>query len=289
MFSKAAPFGLWHPMPAYAELGLRPVLCSVPEVEDWGQFCAVSGLRTANGEVLPAALTLDCGQNRLGLKAYDLERVAPLTQLFNLTLLLGQVSGDESAMARQVETFDNMCGKFPGRPASIANSSAIFLETNPLYDVVRPGFALYGGNPTPGRSNPMRPVVRLEAQIIQVRIIEPGQTVGEKTRWTAKGPRRIAMIAAGLADGIPASLTRGDNHSGGFALVQGQRCPFISDIAMDFSIIDVSDATYLERGEVVEIFGTDTTIDDFATEAGMSGYEILTHLGRRCHRRYLRF
>ena len=55
---------------------------------------------------------------------------------------------------------------------------------------------------------------------------------------------------------------------------------------MDYSTLDVTDATYLERGEKIELIGKTITIDDFAAQAGMSGPEILTHLGRRCHRRY---
>jgi len=273
----------------FADFQLRPVLGSVPQMEDWGQFCATSGKRAADGSLLKAALQLDTGVNQLGLKACDLERADHLAPLFDVTLLLGQLAiADNDLAERQIEAFDAMRARYPGKPASIANSAAIFLDTNPpLYELVRPGYALYGGNPVPGRPNPMRPVVKLEAQIVQVRVLEPGQGVGEEQRWIAKGPRRIIMVAAGLADGIPAGLTRNEKNRGGEALVQGTRCPYVSKIAMDYSVIDVSDATYLERGEWVELIGKTVTIDEFAAAAaGLSGYEILTRLGQRAHRRY---
>jgi alanine racemase len=275
--------------PAYAEWALRPLLCSVPEIEDWGQYCATSGKRAKHGGALQAGLHVDCGLNRLGLKAYDRERAEHLAPLFDLTLLLGELAtgANPGFIENQIDAFEAIRLRFPNVPASIANSAALFLDCNPpLYDLVRPGYALYGGNPVAGRQNPMRPVIKLEAQIIQVRILEPGQGLGEDQLWRAKGPRRIAIISAGLADGIPASLTKNTKHSGGGALVQGKLCPFIGGIAMDHAVIDVSDAAYVERGDIVELIGPALDIDDFALHAGLSGYEVLVELGRRCHRRY---
>lgn len=282
-------FGNGH---VYADHALRPVLCSVPEMEDFGQFCATSGRRWPDGSKLKAALHLDIGPHLLGLGPYDLERAAHLAPLFEVALLLAELAKSsaeaqaEAFAERQIETFDAMRAQFRDVPASIANSAAIFHDANPLYDLVRPGYALYGGNPAPGRPNPMRPVIKLEAQIIQLRILEPGTRIGEDQAWIAKGPRRIAMIAAGLADGVPAGLTDNPRRSGGAALALGRRCPFIGPIGMDYSTLDVTDATYLERGEKIELIGKTITIDDFAARAGMSGAEVLAHLGRRCHRRY---
>lgn len=230
---------------AYADHALRPVLGSVPEMEDFGQFCATSGRRWPDGSRLKAALRLDAGRRQLGLGGYDLDRADHLAPLFDVTLLLGELArhcvtgigvtgiGDADFTERQIDAFDSMRARYPGRAASIANSAAIFLDSIPLYDLVRPGYALYGGNPTPGRPNPMRPVVKLEAQIIQLRILEPGMRIGEDQAWMAKGPRRIAMIAAGLGDGLPFALTDNKRRSGGAALVQGRRCPFVGPIAMD--------------------------------------------------------
>ncbi|WP_036257307.1 alanine racemase [Methylocapsa aurea] len=274
--------------PLFADFDLAPVLCSVPEIEDWGQYCAVTGRRAPKGGLLPAAFRLETGLNQLGLKPYDLEHGIHLSHLFDVKLVMTQLARaeHEAMIAKQIEKFEIMRTRLPNARASIANSGAIFLEANPLYDVVRPGYALYGGNPAPGRPNPMKPVIRLESQVIQVRILEPGERVGDDQGWAARGPRRISTISAGTADGIPQSLTKTKNGAGGVAIVQGKRCPYIGGVGMDLVAVDTSDSGYVERGDIVELIGPSITIDDFAAAAGISGYEVLTRLGQRCHRRY---
>lgn len=148
--------------PLYADFNLIPVLCSVPEIEDFGQYCAVSRRRTREGGLLPAALRLETGLNQLGLKPYDLEHGGRLSHLFDVRLIMTQLARAKHAavITKQIERFEVMRTiKYAHVPASIAHSGAIFLESNPLYDLVRPGYALYGGNPVPGQPNPMKPVV----------------------------------------------------------------------------------------------------------------------------------
>jgi alanine racemase len=274
--------------PLYADFNLAPVLCSVPEIEDWGQYCAVSKRRTKDGGLLPAAFRFETGLNQLGLKPYDLEHGIHLSHLFEVKLVMTQLANARQAatITKQLEKFETMRARLPGVPASVAHSGAIFLENNSLYDIVRPGYALYGGNPVPGRPNPMKPVVRLEAQVIQVRILEPGERVGEDQGWVARGPRRISTISAGLADGIPRSLTKTKKGSGGHVISQGQQCAYIGGVGMDIVNVDTSDSGYVERGDIVELIGPSITIDDFAGFAGISGYEVLTSIGQRCHRKY---
>src|SRR5258708_4945296 len=114
------------------------------------------------------------------------------------------------------------------------NSSGIYLGASTHCDLVRPGMALYGANPTPGRDNPMRPVVELKGRIVQVRNVPRGQTVGYGAKWTAKRAARIAVVAVGYADGYPraASATDGGT-SGGEAIVGGKRCRLAGRISMD--------------------------------------------------------
>ncbi len=275
--------------PLYADFNLIPVLCSVPEIEDFGQYCAVTKRRTAEGSLLPAAFRLETGLHQLGLKPYDLEHGSHLSHLFDVRLIMTQLARTkhEALITKQIERFEAMRTlKYAHVPASIAHSGAIFLEANPLYDLVRPGYALYGGNPVPGRPNPMKPVVRLESQVLQVRILEPGERVGEDQSWVARGPRRISTISAGFGDGIPQNLTKAKNGAGGFVIAQGKRCPYIGSVEMDFVAVDTSDSGYVERGDIVELIGPTLTIDDFALAAGITGYEALTRLSQRCHRRY---
>jgi alanine racemase len=116
--------------------------------------------------------------------------------------------------------------------------------------------------------------------------LKPGERVGEDQSWVARGPHRICTISTGFADGVPQGLTRTKSGAGGFVVSQGKKCPYIGGVGMDLVAVDTSDSGYVERGDMVELIGKTITIDDFATAAGMTGYEALTRLGPRCHRRY---
>ena len=111
---------------------------------------------------------------------------------------------------QQIRQFREIRSLFRGISSSLANSSGIFLDASTYCDLVRPGIALYGGNPTPGKPNPMRPVIDLKARILQVRNLPKGAAVGYGSTWTARRDSRIAVIAAGYADGIIAR--RGDHR-----------------------------------------------------------------------------
>lgn len=282
--------------PAYAQHKLRPVLGSVPEIEEWLQFAALFGGRApGGGDALAAALQIDTGMNRLGLKAHDLDAAEQLTQDLNITLMLSHFAwsgkANDAKNEKQIEMFNQMRMRWLDVPASMANSAGVFLDQSPLYDLVRPGYALYGGNPTPGRANPMRNVVRLEAKIVQIHDAAAGETVGYDGRWTTKKRSRLAVIDAGYADGIPCGAmgtdARGaEARSGGEAIVSGRRCPFVGRVSMDLTVIDVSDAERVQRGDMVELIGPNITIDELAGRAGTIGYEILTNLGPRFYRRY---
>ena len=118
---------------------------------------------------------------------------------------------------RQIEAFRQVRILYRGIPASLANSSGIFLGDAAHCDMVRPGVALYGVNPTPGQSNPMRPVIELQAHIVQVRNVPRGETVGYDAAWTAKRATRIAVVAVGYADGYLRAASASDDRPGGNA------------------------------------------------------------------------
>ncbi|WP_026606413.1 alanine racemase [Methylocapsa acidiphila] len=279
--------------PAYAAYDLRPVLASIPEIEEWLQFIAFSGAlaRTGDGPP-PAALQIDTGMNRLGLKGDDLDAAEQIIGQMNISLVLSHLvwtgHGDAGGAVVQIDAFERMRARWFDLPASMANSAGVFLDRHPLYNMVRPGYALYGGNPTPGRPNPMRSVVRLEAKILQIHQAAPGESVGYDAGSTVKGARRLATISAGYADGIPHSTTACDARPGGQAIVRGRRCPFVGSVSMDLIVIDVSEVGDAQRGDMVELIGPTITIDEVAARSGTIGYEILTKLGRRFYRRYTR-
>ncbi len=266
---------------------LRPVLGSPDEIADWSAFVAATGVP---GE---AAIHVDTGMNRLGLPLEAARELArdPGALAFRPSLLMSHFVESETegspVTARQLRAFDAARSWFPGIAGSLANSSGIFLGEAARHDMVRPGYALYGGNPLPGRPNPMRPVVTLEARIVQVREIGAGETVGYNSGWTARSPRRLATVPVGYGDGYPRSGSASDGRSGGEAMVGGVRCPFAGRISMDLLVIDVTDAPVeaVHRGATVSLIDATLTVDAVGERAGTVGYEILTGLGRRYARR----
>src|SRR6185369_9307309 len=159
---------------------------------------------------------------------------------------------------------------FRGISSSLANSSGIFLDSSTHCDMVRPGVALYGGNPTPGRGNSMRPVVELQGRILQVRHVEKGATVGYGGTWTAKRDSRIAVIAAGYADGILRAEAMTENGPGREVVVHGKRCRIVGRVSMDLMTVDVTDLPEgaVRRDQTVTLIGDGITVDEVAAQTG---------------------
>ncbi len=186
--------------------------------------------------------------------------------------------------ARQLEAFRAARARLPVAPASLANSAGVFLGTDYHFDLVRPGAALYGLEPLPGRANPLAPAVRLEAPIVQLRSIDSPMTVGYGATFQAAGKRRIATIPVGYADGYMRTL-----GNRGSAFVGDIRVPVVGRVSMDLITVDVTDVPEEDArpGATVELIGPRQSVDDLAHAAGTIGHEILTTLGHRYVRRYV--
>ena len=268
--------------PLFIKAKLRPVLGSLPEMEDW--------LEATVRARAPCALQLDSGMNRLGLIAEQIPAAVRLSTRLDVALVLSHFVWSGRAehrdnVGKQIAIFEAARANWSDVPGSMANSSGIYYGADAHYDLVRPGYGIYGGNPTPDRPNPMRPVVTFEAKVIQVHEVAAGESVGYDAHWVAPSARRLATISAGYADGIPCSAVGTNDAPRGMACVDGALCPFVGRISMDLVVIDVSDAPTVERGDSVELLGTEISIDDLAKGAGTIGYEVLTRLGLRSHRR----
>jgi alanine racemase len=274
---------------AYAHDNLRPVICGLDEAAEWNAFCDASGWQGG------AALQVDTGMNRLGLSADEARNFAAngTRPVAGLQLLMSHFACSEEPAhplnARQMARFREVAGAYLGVPRSLANSSGIFLGPDAVHDLVRPGVALYGANPTPGHDNPMRPVVRLDARVVQIRDVPPGETVGYGATWTARRPTRLAIVSAGYADGYLRSGSSSDTRTGGAATIGRYRCPVAGRISMDLTAIDVTDVpeATLQRGNTVALLHESIGIDEMAANAGTIAYEVLTTLGRRYHRIYV--
>ncbi|MGJ0394742.1 MAG: alanine racemase [Methylocystis sp.] len=266
-----------------AAADLIPALGSLGEIEEWA----------ATGGRPRAAIHFDTGMNRFGVPIHEAaeaaERARKITPTLVMSHFVSSQMRDAARNARQIEDFLDARARFAEIPASMSNSSAVFLPQRPHFDLIRPGYALYGGNPTPYAECPVRPVARLTARILSVRDIEPGISVGYDAVWSAQKRTRIATIGVGYADGVPVGATGCDGKAAGEALVGGVRCPFIGRVSMDYVVLDVSKAPpdAARRGEWAELLGDDICIEEAASRAGTIGYEILTRLGARFSRRYV--
>lgn len=255
----------------------------VPVLNEPGQAAVWRDLARTLGRPLPVALHLDTGMNRLGLEP---GAAIPLDGLLPVLVMSHLVSAEialDPLNEVQRQRFERARAAWPRVPASLANSSAVFLGAPFQLDLCRPGYALYGGNPVPGRPNPMRPVVRLEAPVLQVRTITAAGSVGYNATFAVRPGMRIATVPVGYADGWPrAAGNRASVRIGGAAV------PIAGRVSMDLITLDVSHLpeAAVGPGTVVEMLGEGDGIEALAEAAGTNGYEVLTRLGRRYERRY---
>ncbi|WP_237215475.1 alanine racemase [Falsiroseomonas oryziterrae] len=261
------------PPGADEDAGLLPVLNSLGDVEAW------------HGRGRTALLHLDTGMARLGLDAreqaalaQDRGRLDGIALRYVMTHLACADEPGHPMNERQRARFADAAARIaPGVKRSLANSSGIFLDEGFRSDLARPGCAMYGINPTPGAANPMRQVVRVEAEVLQVREIAAGDTVGYGASWTAPAPRRIATVAAGYADGYLRSLS-----GRSLGLLHGRAAPLVGRVSMDLTTFDVTHIPEAKPGDrMLLVGGEGNTPDDIAARCGTIGYEILTSLGAR--------
>jgi alanine racemase len=273
---------------AYARIDARPVIGDLNELAEWDVFCRRSGW--AGG----AAIHIDTGMNRLGLTLAEAQGLIPRIKAgdHGISLVMSHLACAESLHhplnARQLASFREIASVFSGVPASLSNSSGIFLGAPFQFDLVRPGAALYGVNPTPEADNPMQGVVELKARVVQIRGVERGESVGYGATWTTRRPTRLAIVAAGYADGYLRAGSSNDGTRGAEVVVAGKRCPVAGRISMDLMAVDVTDLekNAVRRGHLVTLIGDGITIDELAHHLGTIGYEVLTSLGPRYARVY---
>lgn len=266
-------------LPEFQEFSLTPVLNDPGQVLLW--------LAAGNGR--PAALHVDTGMNRLGLRMREMLDLLedPAIRQGPWRLLLSHLAcadePDHPLNDRQRADFSLLRARLPQVPASLANSSGIFLGEGWHGDLLRPGIALYGGNPTPGRPNPMKPTVRVQVPVLQVRQADAGETVGYAAAHVTTRPTRIATVSYGYADGyIRAASGKGAGW------LDGHKLPVLGRISMDLMTLDATDVPegLLHPGTLIDLIGPDRSLDEAAADAGTIPYELLTNLGRRAERIY---
>ena len=277
----------------YLNHQLRPVLSA--RADEW--------LAIGRATNAPYAVQLETGMNRLGMDVADYAAFmesADYPPSLQISHLACADTPKHALNQHQRQNFDSAVKLAPQIPKSLANSAGIFLSADYHHDLVRPGIALYGGASaeTHLAQNPMKPVVRVESRILQIKFVPVGQTIGygaHETVLPTDGHFRItATLACGYADGYLRSCSSSDSAKGGFAAWRGQKVPLIGRVSMDLISVDMTDHPKLNdlrdqswKDEWIELIGPTITLDEVASAAGTIGYELLTGLGQRFHKIYI--
>jgi alanine racemase len=267
--------------PRLAACDLTPVLASLPQIEAANAYAAASGQR------LPVVLQVDTGMNRQGLTLDEARALAAAPdRLRNLDVQilmshLGSATDpDDPRNALQLERFNQVRPLFPNARTSFAASAGIMLGQDYRADIIRPGISLYGGGPEERPDPRLKAVAKLEAQILYIRNVQPGETIGYGSRVVADRPIRMAVVGAGYADGLIRASQRG-----GYAWAGGARCEVLI-VTMDLIGVDLGQSP-AAIGQYVELLGPNVLIDDIAAAAGTVAHECLVRLGDRAERIYL--
>ncbi len=277
--------GLWPDLvDSYIENRLTPVLNTAGDIALW----------TGRSNAAPYALHVDTGLNRLGLPMDQLPDFADLSPNLVMTHFACADDPENPLNQRQIEAFDQVRAIFPAARASMANSACLLSRNDCRFDLTRPGIALYGGDAVNNVQNPMRPVARLEARILQIRVARKGQSVGYGGTHVFARDTRVAVVGIGYADGYHRALSGSGVPlrkvaAGGRGQINGHDVPIIGRISMDLTTFDISalPENSVQQGDWMELINDQIPVDEVAKSAGTIGYEILTSLGQRYARSYI--
>lgn len=282
----------------YRRFQLRPVIND--ELSNW--------IEASGADRLSYAIQLETGMNRLGMPIGTFEKMqeSGLLETYKPDLVMSHLAcadtPDHPLNERQKAQFQKVATHCPHARTSLANSAGIFLGPEYHHDMVRPGIALYGGAAASAhlQNNPMRPVVSVDARILQVKSVRPGKTVGYSGVETIRpsdrpdGNNRIlATLSVGYSDGYLRAAGSSDDQKGASAAWRGFRVPLIGRVSMDLVTVDMTNHPDVEQllsgnwqDQWIELIGPTVPLDEVATAAGTIGYELLTGLGSRYHRTY---
>lgn len=249
---------------AYAiAAGIKPVINSATQARRW--------IDAGGGA---CDLMIDTGMNRLGVPMSEIgDAIFARLEIDVLHSHLVSAEEDTPLNARQCGRWGEAVAAIAHKRTSLANSAGIALGSNYHGDLTRPGISLYGGVPRAEMAHLIRQVARPEAMIMQVRQVEPGETIGYNATFTAARPMRVGTISLGYADGY----LRCWSGKGTFDAA-GHELPVVGRVSMDMTVVDLSNATDLGEGDWIT---ANYALAEASAASGLSQYELLTVLGSR--------
>lgn len=246
--------------------GVKPVINSLYQAGIW---------QDAGGGICD--VMIDTGINRLGLSPNEVtENVIAKLQVDILMSHLASADEDSKFNDTQNDKFRSSSTAIDCQRLSLANSAGIALGSEFAFDLTRPGLALYGGVPREELSGVIKPVVGIEAAILQIRMLNAGDTVGYNATFTAPHDMRVGVVSLGYADGYLRSWA-----GKGALYHQEAALPVLGKVSMDMIVVDLSSAPDCQEGDWLTV---PYNLPRAAKQSGLSQYELLTILGRRFSR-----
>ncbi|CAN5283653.1 hypothetical protein BH23GEM2_BH23GEM2_02890 [soil metagenome] len=277
----------------------RPVLVFTPLVigEHDGALAARLTLALGDTESIRAwaraggewHLAIDTGMARAGLDWRELPRVREVIaghQPSGVFTHFHSAETDARSLADQERRFQQALASMPTVPEIVHsdNSAAIVRRGRSKLPLVRPGIFLYGAGYWDGAQLTPEPVVSIRSRIVDLRDAMPGDTVSYGATYHVSRRARIATVAYGHADGYPVAMS-----DIGVALINGATVPVVGRVTMDMTMLNVT-GVKCARGDIVTFIGRDRdavlTVDEVASRANVSPYELLVRMRNRIPRVY---
>jgi alanine racemase len=245
-------------------------------------------------------LKMNSGMNRLGFSAARVRgawtRLNALPQVEEISLMTHFSDADgPRGIAHQLASFEQVTSDLGGE-RSLCNSAALLRHsgsaakaspssTSLPADWVRPGIILYGSAPDYPEHDiahwQLQPTMTLATQLIDLQILQAGDTVGYGSRFTAEREMRVGIAACGYADGYPRHCETGTP-----ILIDGVRCRLVGRVSMDMVTVDLTPVPAARVGSEVTLWGRASNgallpIDEVAAAAGTVGYELMCAVAPR--------
>jgi len=273
-----------------------------PMIHDPGQVEALAEeVRYLGSEPFNVHVKVDTGMGRLGVTLREMGRLIQAFESHPEVRLHGLMthyacadSPDTTYLEEQRTAFEEATAVLARAGLSpvirhAANSAALFVDKKHHFDLVRPGLALFGVEPVANSGVELLPAMRVRTEIVALRDLAVGQSVGYGATWTALRQSRIATIPVGYADGLSRGLS-----NRGHVLLAGRRAPIAGVVSMDMTMVDVTDLPDIDLGEECVVLGSQkgrlgsdcVTANEIAEALGTIPWEVLTSVSRRVPRFY---
>ena len=274
----------------YDAYKLTPIINTTDQIEHLVSF------NKTNISTLPSALHIDTAMSRLGLAPNDVQRMAKhLTPNGSLPLCLVMshlACADNplhSLNSEQLNMFSTLTAQIEHTPKSLANSAGILLGEKYHFDLTRPGISLYGAMADPAtKDKRLSSVLNWQAEILQIREIDKGQSVGYGAEFTADTAMKLATIGAGYADGYSRTLYKPERNRTALVGIGGHAAPLVGRVSMDLIVADVSKIpdSVLQKSQHADLIWSGYPLEQMALDRQTIAYEVMTGLGGRAKRHY---